>query len=210
MKIIASASIERSGKSRRAYFRCLSAYEGSGCTQTKFPYEAAERTILAEIAPHLSKLVVGVSSQPKLPRDFEGERAELKRKLDNLYDLYADQRTDTLRGKLAELEQSIRQLDGEETTAVMPTSDHKSLQDAAALFENLKSKGELDAEQRRRVRAVLKRIAEGAYFLVDGDRYTVAVKFYAGRGPALFLDVDVPRMYKPRSPATKRRTTTRS
>jgi hypothetical protein len=195
MRIVSTAKAGKDlAEPRRSYLKCISAYEGTGCTEGRFPYLPAERAILRTLADDLSELIANVDADREQPSTvMRTERDDLVRKIENLVDQMEDVKSPQLQQRVIKLQAQVDKLDAELADAVSPKTNMAAWTAAAELFETLKGRGaSIDHELRLQLQVAIRRIIRAVYFMVDDDhrRPTVGVQFDEKlREPVLYLDV---------------------
>jgi DNA invertase Pin-like site-specific DNA recombinase len=179
---------------RRSYIKCVSSYEGTGCTEGRFPYLPAERAILRYLADDLSELIASVDSDHEDPSAvLRIERDALTTKIENLLDQMENVKSPQLQQRVNNLQAGVDKIDAALAEAVSPKTSATAWSAAAALFETLKGRGApIDHELRLQLQVAIRRIIKAVYFKVDEEnrRPTVAIQFDERiREPVLYLDV---------------------
>jgi len=109
MRIVGTQKVGKDvAEPRRSYLKCISAYEGTGCTEGRFPYLPAERAILRALADDLSELIANADEDREDPSVvLLAERDELVRKIENLVDQMEDVKSPQLQQRVNKLQARV-------------------------------------------------------------------------------------------------------
>jgi len=156
---------------KNTYLRCRSAHANTGCKEGRFPLLGAERGVLRYLADELSELLAKRSAQVEDPATVANvERAELEQQLENMLDLYAKAKSDTVAKRVVKIEEQLAALRDREEAPSHHVLSEVSRHEVADLFEQLKGNADpMDEDMRRRVQAMLRTIIAKVEFSSGKD-----------------------------------------
>lgn len=178
-KCNAPMRLKSTASSGKTYIQCNTAYAGGDCDQPIFPYYAAERAVMENLAEEVAKLI-SQSQQPN-PIDprlvLTSRKDALQKKIENLIDALAELNSPQVRSRITALEAEVAEIDKELKQVVSPEIKNASTNEAVELIKRLKGV-DLTVEERLQVQTMLKRLFKCIYFDAADDTIIVLVMGY--------------------------------
>jgi DNA invertase Pin-like site-specific DNA recombinase len=164
------------------YLRCLSAYSGSGCNEGRFPYLAAEQTILSKFHAQNRELIAKAASLKVDPGlTVEAELDVEKKRMDTLIKLAeATGDVSAVANRIGEVQKKIDALHKKKREVVEVPPDVKGIREIAGWYKQLEEvEGDEALKLRLQLQASIRRFLKKVEY--DPSALNLTLTYASGK-----------------------------